>query len=96
LSGVLDGVSVVIRNTVLQLFTPDEMRGRVASVNGMFVGSSNELGAFESGITAKLFGTVRAVVGGGILTLIIVVFMGAKLTKLRNLEFPEEGYNKIP
>ena len=90
LSGILDGVSVVIRNTVLQLFTPDEMRGRVASVNGMFVGSSNELGAFESGITAKLFGTVKAVVGGGILTLIIVVFMGAKLPSLRKLEFPEE------
>jgi MFS family permease len=90
LSGVLDGVSVVIRNTVLQLFTPDEMRGRVASVNGMFVGSSNELGAFESGITAKLFGPVKAVVGGGILTLSIGVFMGGKLPSLRKLEFPED------
>lgn len=91
LSGVLDGISVVIRSTILQLFTPDEMRGRVASVNGMFVGSSNELGAFESGVTAKLFGPVKAVIGGGILTLIIVVGMGAKLPKLRELHFPEES-----
>lgn len=90
MSGVLDGISVVIRSTILQLFTPDEMRGRVASVNGMFVGSSNELGAFESGVTAKLFGPVKAVIGGGILTLIIVVGMGAKLPKLRDLHFPEE------
>lgn len=90
LSGVLDGISVVIRSTILQLFTPDEMRGRVASVNGMFVGSSNELGAFESGVTAKLFGPVKAVIGGGILTLIIVVGMGAKLPKLRELHFPQE------
>lgn len=90
MSGVLDGISVVIRSTILQLFTPDEMRGRVASVNGMFVGSSNELGAFESGLTAKLFGPVKAVIGGGILTLIIVIAMGAKLPKLRDLHFPEE------
>lgn len=89
LSGILDGISVVIRNTILQLFTPDDMRGRVASVNSMFVGSSNELGAFESGITAKLFGTVKAVIGGGILTLIIVFSMGASMPSLRKLEFEE-------
>ncbi len=64
-SGVTDGVSMVIRQTILQLKTPDHMRGRVASVNSMFVGSSNELGAFESGLTAKLMGTVQAVVFGG-------------------------------
>lgn len=91
LSGILDGVSVVIRNTILQLYTPDDMRGRVASVNSMFVGSSNELGAFESGVTAKLFGAVKAVIGGGILTLVIVVVMGAKLPRLRNLEFEEDS-----
>ncbi|CAG5077076.1 MFS transporter [Parvicella tangerina] len=90
MSGVLDGISVVIRSTILQLFTPDEMRGRVASVNSMFVGSSNELGAFESGVTAKLFGPVKAVIGGGILTLLIVLGMGAKLPRLRELHFPEE------
>jgi hypothetical protein len=61
-SGVFDGISVVIRQTILQLKTPDHMRGRVSAVNSMFVGSSNELGAFESGVTAKLMGTVTAVV----------------------------------
>ena len=72
-SGVTDGVSMVIRQTILQLKTPDHMRGRVSSVNSMFVGSSNELGAFESGLTAKLMGTITAVVFGGTMTLITVV-----------------------
>ena len=72
-SGVTDGVSMVIRQTILQLKTPDHMRGRVSSVNSMFVGSSNELGAFESGVTAKLMGTVTAVVFGGSMTLITVI-----------------------
>ncbi|HET8736071.1 MAG TPA: MFS transporter [Pricia sp.] len=72
LSGGLDGVSMVIRQTILQLKTPDNMRGRVASVNSMFVGSSNELGAFESGVAAKLMGTVSAVVFGGTMTLLTV------------------------
>ncbi|APU09940.1 MFS transporter [Cellulophaga lytica] len=71
-SGAVDGVSMIIRQTILQLKTPDHMRGRVASVNSMFVGSSNELGAFESGLTAKLMGTVTAVVFGGTMTLITV------------------------
>tara|TARA_R110002167_G_scaffold158880_6_gene354242 strand:+ start:8637 stop:9896 length:1260 start_codon:yes stop_codon:yes gene_type:complete len=71
-SGAVDGVSMVIRQTILQLKTPDHMRGRVASVNSMFVGSSNELGAFESGLTAKWMGTVTAVVFGGSMTLLIV------------------------
>ncbi|WP_276168825.1 MFS transporter [Zobellia alginiliquefaciens] len=71
-SGAVDGVSMIIRQTILQLKTPDNMRGRVASVNSMFVGSSNELGAFESGLTAKLMGTVTAVVFGGAMTLITV------------------------
>jgi len=70
--GALDGISMVIRQTILQLKTPDHMRGRVASVNSMFVGSSNELGAFESGTTAKLMGTVTAVVFGGMMTLLTV------------------------
>lgn len=72
-SGVTDGLSMVIRQTILQLKTPDHMRGRVSSVNSMFVGSSNELGAFESGLTAKLMGTVTAVVFGGTMTLIVVI-----------------------
>jgi len=85
ISGAFDNVSVVIRGTILQLFTPDEMRGRVASVNGIFIGSSNELGAFESGVTAKLMGLVTSVVFGGIMTL-AVVFTTIKLNKpLRKL-----------
>lgn len=73
LSGAFDNISVVIRGTILQLFTPDDMRGRVASVNSIFIGSSNELGAFESGVTAKLMGLVPSVVFGGIMTLVVVV-----------------------
>jgi MFS family permease len=72
LSGAFDSVSVVIRATILQLFTPDEMRGRVASVNSIFIGSSNELGAFESGVAAKLIGLVPSVVFGGFMTLAVV------------------------
>ncbi|WP_432222461.1 MFS transporter [Flavobacterium sp. TMP13] len=78
LSGVADGISVVIRQTILQLKTPDHMRGRVSSVNSMFVGSSNELGAFESGLAAKLMGTVTSVVFGGTMTLLTVVLTGWK------------------
>jgi len=85
LSGAFDNVSVVIRGTILQLFTPDDMRGRVASVNSIFIGSSNELGAFESGVTAKLMGLVPSVVFGGIMTL-AVVFTTIKINKpLRRL-----------
>ncbi|HJV77397.1 MAG TPA: MFS transporter [Paludibacter sp.] len=72
LSGLFDNVSVVIRGTILQLYTPEYMRGRVASVNSIFIGSSNELGAFESGMTAKLMGLVPSVAFGGIMTLIVV------------------------
>jgi len=72
LSGAFDNISVVIRGTILQLFTPNEMRGRVASVNSIFIGSSNELGAFESGVAAKLMGLVPSVVFGGIMTLVVV------------------------
>jgi len=72
LSGLFDNVSVVIRGTILQLYTPDHMRGRVASVNSIFIGSSNELGAFESGITAKFMGLIPSVIFGGIMTLIVV------------------------
>jgi sugar phosphate permease len=85
LSGAFDNVSVVIRGTILQLYTPDEMRGRVASVNSIFIGSSNELGAFESGVAARLMGLVPSVVFGGIMTL-MVVFTTVRLNKpLRKL-----------
>jgi MFS family permease len=80
MSGAFDNVSVVIRGTILQLFTPDHMRGRVASVNSIFIGSSNELGAFESGVTAKIMGLVPSVVFGGLMTL-VVVFTTLKLNK---------------
>ena len=96
-SGVFDGISVVIRQTILQLKTPDHMRGRVSAVNSMFVGSSNELGAFESGLTARLMGTVTAVVFGGSMTLIVVLTTGIisptfrKLDLRKDLEEHENG-----
>lgn len=89
-SGVFDGVSMVIRQTILQLKTPDHMRGRVASVNSMFVGSSNELGAFESGLTAKLMGTVTAVVFGGTMTLITVIATGLMSPSFRKLDLTKD------
>ncbi|ARV09790.1 MFS transporter [Winogradskyella sp. PC-19] len=89
-SGVTDGVSMVIRQTILQLKTPDNMRGRVSSVNSMFVGSSNELGAFESGLTAKLMGTANAVVFGGTMTLITVLTTGIALPSFRKLDLTKD------
>ena len=84
--GLTDGVSMIIRQTILQLKTPDEFRGRVASVNSIFVGSSNELGAFESGVTAKLMGTVPAVVFGGVMTILTVGFTSIKFPNFRKLD----------
>ncbi|WP_242134200.1 MFS transporter [Aestuariivivens marinum] len=89
-SGMTDGVSMVIRQTILQIKTPDDMRGRVSSVNSMFVGSSNELGAFESGLTAKLMGTVTAVVFGGTMTLITVITTGLVSPSFRKLDLTED------
>jgi len=89
-SGVTDGVSMVIRQTILQLKTPDHMRGRVASVNTMFVGSSNELGAFESGVTAKLMGTVTAVVFGGSMTILTVLTTGVISPTFRKLDLESD------
>lgn len=90
MSGVTDGISVVIRQTILQLKTPDHMRGRVSAVNSIFVGSSNELGAFESGLTAKLMGTATAVVFGGSMTLVVVIFTGLKLPGFRTLDLQKD------
>ena len=89
-SGAADGISMVIRQTILQLKTPDDMRGRVSSVNSMFVGSSNELGAFESGLAAKLIGPVAAVVFGGTMTIITVVTTGIVSPTIRNLDLTED------
>jgi MFS family permease len=72
LIGAFDSVSVIIRGSIVQLVTPDEMRGRVSSVNNIFIGTSNEFGALESGLTAALFGPVISVVAGGIGTILVV------------------------
>ena len=88
--GVTDGVSMIIRQTILQLKTPDEVRGRVASVNSIFIGSSNELGAFESGVAAKLIGTVPAVVFGGVMTILTVGFTALKFPKFTKLDLTED------
>ena len=88
--GLTDGVSMIIRQTILQLKTPDEFRGRVASVNSIFVGSSNELGAFESGATAKLMGTVPAVVFGGVMTILTVGFAAIKFPTFRKLDLTKD------
>lgn len=88
-SGMFDAVSVVIRSTILQLVTPDDMRGRVSAVNTIFVSSSNEFGDFESGVMANWLGTVRAVVTGGVLTLGVIAFTYAKVPKLRNFVFED-------
>lgn len=85
LSGAADMVSVFIRSTLIQTMTPVHMMGRVSAVNGIFVGSSNEIGAFESGVTAKLFGTVPSVVLGGAATLVVVAITAIRLPKLRRL-----------
>lgn len=89
LSGIFDGVSVVLRHTILQLATPDAMRGRVSAINGVFIGSSNELGAFESGIAARILGLVPSVVFGGLMTLAVVGITAKLAPKLRNLELDQ-------
>lgn len=86
LSGALDNISVVIRSTIIQTFTPDEMRGRVSAVNSIFVGSSNELGAFESGLAAKFLGLIPSVVLGGCVTMVVVVVTALKAKELRRLK----------
>ena len=93
-SGVTDGVSMVIRQTILQLKTPDHMRGRVSSVNSIFVGSSNELGALESGVAAKLLGPVTAVVFGGTMTLFTVLSMAFISPTFRKLDLTKESKAK--
>lgn len=85
-SGMADNVSVVIRSTLLQMLTPPDMLGRVSAVNSVFVGSSNELGAFESGVAARLLGTVNAVVLGGVAALAVVGITAKLVPKLRALE----------
>jgi MFS family permease len=85
LSGALDSISVVIRHTLVQIRTPDHLRGRVAAINSVFISASNELGGFESGLTAALFGPVFSVVGGGIGTILVVVVTAAIWPEIRKL-----------
>ncbi len=85
LSGAFDGVSVVIRGSIMQLFTPENMKGRVSAVNNIFIGSSNELGAFESGIMAQWLGIGPSIVFGGVISLMVVTYTAARAKKLRTL-----------
>ncbi len=85
LTGAFDNVSVVVRGTLMQTLTPDEMRGRVSAVNSLFISSSNELGAFESGTTAALFGSVASVVGGGVGTIVVVLLTALHWPRLIRL-----------
>jgi MFS family permease len=89
-SGVFDNVSVVVRSTIMQMLTPDDMKGRVSAVHSIFVGSSNEIGAFESGVAAKYLGTVPSVVFGGIATLCVVLAGYVVSPKLRTLHLKQE------
>ncbi len=96
--GALDNISVVIRSTLILTWTPDEMRGRTSAVNSIFIGASNELGGFESGVTASLFGTVPAVVLGGIGTIIVVLSVGRLWPQMRNLgtlDAPKEMQTEV-
>ena len=87
IAGMLDGISVVVRGTILQLRTPDHIRGRVMSVNSMFINSSNELGQFESGVAARIMGVVPSVIFGGAMTLAVVVVSWFKAPTLRKFEY---------
>lgn len=89
LSGAFDAISVLIRSTIMQLFTPDEMRGRVSSVNSIFIGSSNEIGAFESGLAAKLMGLIPSVVFGGCMTLLCTGITAKLAPSLRTMNLKD-------
>lgn len=87
IAGMLDGISVLVRGTILQLSTPDHMRGRVSSVNSMFINSSNELGQFESGVMSRVMGAAPSVIFGGSMTLLVVIITWLKAPKLRKFEY---------
>jgi hypothetical protein len=86
LSGVFDNISVVLRSTLLQTLTPRHLLGRVAAVNAIFIGSSNEIGAFESGVAARLIGAVPAVLLGGFVPMIVVAIIAGTVPELRRLD----------
>lgn len=86
-SGLFDGVSVIVRGTIFQIFVPDHMRGRVSAVNSIFINSSNELGQFESGVAASLMGTIPSVIFGGTMTILVSAFAWFKIPSLKKLEY---------
>jgi sugar phosphate permease len=86
LTGVFDSVSVVIRHSILQLYTPDHLRGRVTAINGIFIGSSNEIGAFESGLAARLMGLSASIVFGGSVTMLVVYLIHKAFPELSKLD----------
>jgi MFS family permease len=96
MSGVTDGISMVIRSTILRVLSPERIRGRVASVNWVFIGASNELGAFESGVAARVFGTSPSVIGGGLLTLAVVGVVAATIPSLRGLDLDNAAPHDEP
>lgn len=87
ISGLLDGISIIVRSTVLQLKTPEEMKGRVSALNSIFIISSNELGAFESGFASRIMGVVPSVIFGGAMTIGIVVYTWFKIPGVRKIEY---------
>jgi MFS family permease len=87
LSGLLDGISILVRSTVLQLKTPENMKGRVSSLNSIFIMSSNELGAFESGFMAKFLGVIPSVIFGGAMTVGVVVFTWIKIPSIKKITY---------
>jgi MFS family permease len=87
IAGVFDGFSVVVRGTIMQLTTPNHLRGRVSGINSIFINSSNEFGAYESGITSRFMGTVPAIVFGGVISLIIVIITYIKFPALKKMEY---------
>ena len=93
--GAADVISVVIRSSVVQIGTPDEMRGRVSAVNGLFIGTSNQLGEFESGVTAALFGAVPAVILGGVGTILVALIWMRLFPALREAD-TLEGFRPAP
>jgi MFS family permease len=90
-SGLFDGVSMVVRSTIFQILVPDEMRGRVSSVSSIFINSSNELGQFESGVASKMMGTVPSVVFGGIMTVLIAIYTFVKVPELKELDYDNDA-----
>ena len=95
ISGACDNISVVVRGTIMQTLVPAHMKGKVFAVNSMFIGSSNEIGEFESGMAAKLMGVVPSVVFGGTMTLLVVIFTAFRAPKLKNLNFESNNDSKL-